>query len=137
MQKYTHVIFAILLFLLFNFIFRFPLYVSIFAFIGAMIPDIDLKPKKYHRKLLHNVWVLILILFAGFSLSLIDRMFAIAFSIGFLSHLIIDGITPMGIMPFWPIKKPRIRGPIKTGGWGEFAVMIFLLFIIFLIARYF
>ena len=137
MQKYTHVIFSILLFLMFNFIFHFPLYLSVFAFIGAMTPDLDLRPKKYHRKLFHNLWFLMLILFVGFSVGIIDRTFAIVFSIGFLSHLLIDGVTPMGIMPFWPFEKPKIKGPIKTGGWGEFVIMILLLLVIFWIARYF
>jgi len=137
MQKYTHIIFSILLFLLFNFIFHFPLYISIFAFIGAMIPDLDLRPRKYHRKIFHNVWFLLILLFIGFSFHIIDNMFAIVFSIGFFSHLIMDALTPMGIMPFWPFEKPKIKGPIKTGGWGEFVVMIILLFIIFWIVRYF
>lgn len=137
MQKYTHIIFSILLFLLFNFIFHFPLYISIFAFIGAMIPDLDLRPRKYHRKIFHNLWFLLILLFLGFAFHVIDNMFAIVFSIGFISHLIMDALTPAGIMPFWPFTKPKIKGPIKTGGWGEFVVMIALLFIIFWIVRYF
>jgi len=134
MKKYTHWIFALLLFLLFQFILKFPIYLSIFAVIGTMLPDLDIKWKKYHRKLFHNIWILLIILFLGFNFHLIDRTIAIIISIGFLSHLIIDAITPTGIMFLWPLKKPKIKGPIKTGGIGEFVVMAVLLFIIFWIS---
>ena len=134
MKKYTHLIFALLLFLLFNFILKFPLYLSVFAFIGAMIPDFDLKFGKYHRKIFHNLFFLLIVIFIGFYSNLINQTIAIIISIGFVSHLIMDSLTPSGIMYFWPIEKPKIKGPIKTGSLNEYLVMIILLLIIALIS---
>ena len=131
MEKMTHIIMAFLILLLFSFILNFPIYMSVYAFIGVLIPDIDTKTKKYHRKLLHNVWILIIMLFAGFSLQLFSRDTAIIFSIGFLSHLIGDSLTHRGIMPLWPIRKPKFNGPISTGSIGEYIVVVALLIMIY------
>ena len=136
MQKYTHLIFAFLLFMLFNFIFHFPIYLSLFAFLGAMLPDLDIKIKKLHRKIFHNVWFLMIILFILFEMSLVNRTIAIIFSIGFLSHLIADSLTHMGIMPFWPIKKPKFNGPFRTGSFGEFGLMLIMILVILVIGNF-
>ncbi len=134
MQKWTHLVFAALLFVIFNFALHMPLYLSVFAFIGAMIPDLDIG--FMHRKLLHNVWALLIMLVAGLKFGLIDNTVAIAFSLGFVSHLAADALTHMGVMPFWPITKPKIHGPIKTGGLGEFVLLAALLFVIYNIGRF-
>ncbi len=136
MQKHTHLIFAFLLFLLLNFIFHFPIYLSIFAFIGAMLPDLDIKIKSLHRKIFHNVWFLAIILAAMFKLSLIDRTIAMIFSIGFASHLIADSLTHMGIMPLWPIERPKFNGPFRTGSMGEFGLTLVLIALIFLVGNF-
>jgi inner membrane protein len=131
MEKMTHIIMAFLVLLIFGFVLNFPLYMAVYAFIGVLIPDIDTKTKKYHRKLLHNLWILIIILFVGLSAGLFDRGAAIIFSIGFVSHLIGDSITHQGIMPLWPIKKPKFNGPISTGSIGEYLVVVILLIMIY------
>ena len=136
MQKYTHLIFAFLLFILFNFIFHFPIYLSLFAFLGAMLPDLDIKIKKMHRKIFHNIWFLLITLTLLFKLGLIDRTIAIIFSIGFISHLIADSLTHTGIMPFWPIEKPRFSGPFRTGSLGEFGLMIIMIIVILLAGKF-
>ena len=128
MKKRTHLIFAILLFLLLNGIFSFPLAFAVFAAAGALAPDIDLFSMVLHRKLLHNLWALAIFVFVGMSISLFDKSAAIAFSIGFVSHLIADAMTPMGIKPLWPMGLPHIKGPIKTGSLGEWVIVILLLF---------
>lgn len=69
----------------------------------------------------------------GFYFSLIDKTVAIIFSIGFVSHLIADSMTHKGIMPLWPIEKPKFKGPIKTGSIWEYALMIAMLAVILLI----
>jgi len=131
MQKVTHLIFAFLVLILFGFVLNFPIYMSIFAFVGVLLPDIDMKFRKYHRKLCHNIWFLIIALFIGFSLNLLNRTSAIIFSIGFFSHLIGDALTHRGIMPLWPVKKPKFNGPIKTGGFGEYLIILVLLLMIY------
>ncbi|MEM7824190.1 MAG: metal-dependent hydrolase [Candidatus Aenigmatarchaeota archaeon] len=134
MQRWTHLVFAALLFVGFNFILHMPLYFSLFAFIGAIIPDMDIG--FMHRKLLHNIWALAVMLILGFKFGLMDRAVAIAFSLGFFSHLASDALTHMGVMPLWPITRPKIHGPIKTGGLGEFLVLATLLFVLFNIGRF-
>ncbi len=132
MEKVTHIIFAFLAFLILGLVLNFPIYMAFFAFFGALLPDIDMKIKGMHRKIFHNIWFLIIILFLGFKLGL-DKFSAIALSIGFISHLISDSLTHRGIMPFWPIKKPRFNGPIKTGGLGEYLIIALLLLLIYLL----
>lgn len=134
MQKWTHLVFAAALFAIFNFVLRLPLYFSIFAFIGAVVPDLDCG--FLHRRLLHNVWALAVMLLVAFKLGIIDNAVATAFSMGFLSHLGSDALTHKGVMPLWPISRPKIHGPIKTGGLGEFAIMVGLLFLLFNIGRF-
>jgi len=130
MQKVTHIIFAFFILILFGLVLNFPIYLSFFAFVGALLPDIDTKFKKFHRKLLHNIWFLIISLFVLYNLGF-DRAAAIVFSIGFISHLIGDSLTHRGIMPLWPIEKPKFNGPVKTGGLGEYLIILVLLLMIY------
>lgn len=130
MKKRTHLIFAVLLFLLLNKVFSLPLAFAVFAAVGALVPDLDLFSLVLHRKIFHNLWVLAAIVFAGMQLSIFDKSTAIAFSIGFVSHLIADSLTPMGIMPLWPLGLPHIKGPVKTGSLMEWVIAIALLFAI-------
>ena len=131
MQKVTHIIFAFFILILFGFILNFPIYMAFFAFAGVLIPDLDTKFKKFHRKVFHNVWFLVIMLFAISRLAIFNRMIGILFSIGFFSHLIADSLTHRGIMPLWPIKRPKFNGPVKTGGFGEYLIILVLLFMIY------
>ena len=126
----THLILAFLVLLLFGFVLSFPIYMAFFAFIGVLLPDLDVRPKKLHRKLFHNIWFLIIVLFIAYNLGL-DKNTAIILSIGFISHLIGDSLTHKGIMPLWPIKKPKFNGPVKTGGFGEYLIVLVLLLLIY------
>lgn len=132
MERMSHIIFAFLVLLVFGFVLDFPIYMAFFAFAGVLIPDLDMKPRKLHRKLFHNIWILMIFLFIGFISGIFfNKEVAIIFSIGFLSHLIGDSLTHNGIMPLWPIKKPKFNGPIKTGGFGEYVIVLFLLLLIY------
>lgn len=130
MQKNTHLVFAFLLFLLFNIILKLPLYMAVFVFVGAMIPDLDLKFGKLHRKLFHNVWFIIIVLFGLFTINVINSQVSLALLIGFFSHLVADSLTHMGIMPLWPIKRPRFNGPFVTGGKRELLLVIVMVAVI-------
>jgi membrane-bound metal-dependent hydrolase YbcI (DUF457 family) len=127
MEKITHLIFGFLVLLLFSLVLNFPLHLSLFAFAGVLIPDVDMKIRKFHRKLFHNIWILIILLFLGFIFGIFNRTAAIIFSIGFLSHLIGDSLTHKGIMPLWPIKKPKFNGPLRTGQIEEYLLILVLL----------
>ena len=136
MQKYTHLLFALLFFLLLNQYFHFPLYLAVFAFIGAAIPDLDLKIRKMHRKIFHNLWFLVIVIFVLLEAAVFDQKVAIVFSLGFISHLVADSLTHMGIMPLWPIKIPKFNGPFRTGGLGEFGILIGLIIVVFIVAGF-
>jgi membrane-bound metal-dependent hydrolase YbcI (DUF457 family) len=135
MQRMTHLIMAFLTLLLFGFVLTFPIYMAFFAFLGVLIPDIDIKSRRYHRKIFHNIWFLALIVFA-FYLAGIDKTAAIILSIGFMSHLISDALTHKGITPLWPIKRPKFNGPISTGGVGEYLLILVLLMMIYLVGKF-
>lgn len=82
MQRMTHLIMAFLILLLFGFVLTFPIYMAFFAFLGVLLPDLDIRPRKYHRKLCHNIWFLMIVLFIAYNLG-VDRIGAIIISIGF------------------------------------------------------
>lgn len=126
----THLIMAFLALILFGFILTFPIYMAFFAFVGVLLPDIDIKPRRLHRKLCHNIWFLMIVLFVAYNIGL-DRTAAAIISIGFFSHLISDALTHRGIMPLWPIKRLKFNGPIKTGGFGEYLIVLVLLLLIY------
>lgn len=109
------------------------------AVIGSLMPDIDIceswigrrlgiisKPASWifgHRGFFHSVW-------AGGILSLIFGLFFhsfwLGFLIGYLSHMLIDGLTKEGVALFYP-SKFRIKGFVKTGGvleWLLFLVLV-------------
>jgi len=81
MRKYTHLIFAFLLFLLLNIILKYSIYLALFALVGALIPDLDLKFGKLHRKLFHNIWFLGFLIFLGLHFKIINQTIAIITSI--------------------------------------------------------
>ena len=136
MQKNTHLLFALLFFLLLNQYFHFPLYLAVFAFIGATVPDLDLKIRKMHRKIFHNLWFMLILVTILLKASIFDQRVAIVFSLGFISHLVADSLTHMGIMPLWPITIPKFNGPFRTGGLGEFGILIGLVLVVFLITGF-
>ena len=111
-----------------------------FTLLGALIPDIDhptsllgryVKPIGYlarHRGFFHSLFAAALI--TGLTQLLlaplgVNEPYAIAFFIGYLSHLFFDAITKEGIQPFYPAKQ-RIQGRTKVGSIKEWLFTIFL-----------
>ena len=85
---------------------------------GALLPDLDYPLGDLHRKLFHNVWFVALLYWFG----------GLPFAVGVLSHLLLDSLTPRGVNWFWPIPFPRVRGPVVTGSFWDYAlagVMVF------------
>ena len=98
---------------------------------GAIFPDFDLRPIQLHRKLLHNIFAIMLsVIIIVLVLTAFNRLYngllvAGAFSLGSLVHISMDCITPHGTYVLWPVsKKFRIHGPISTGSWKEAAIII-------------
>jgi membrane-bound metal-dependent hydrolase YbcI (DUF457 family) len=113
---------------------------------GAIFPDFDLRPIQLHRKLLHNIFalmlptIIILFVFTAFNRFYNGLLVAGAFSLGCFTHIATDCITPHGTYVLWPVsKKFRIRGSISTGSWKEAAVMILVvvLLVVCLAVKYF
>jgi len=76
-----------------------------------------------HRTFFHSVWApaAIFILIAPFSI-----IFALAASLGYLSHLLIDMMNEKGLRPLWPLNF-HISGPFATGGFFELILFFVLI----------
>lgn len=105
---------------------------------GSLFPDIDspksilgryVKPIGWifkHRGILHSVFPLAIIYFVvnyffGFT-------YALAFSAGFISHILLDVVTREGVHIF-PLGI-HIRGPVRVGGFLEYIFLFMQLFFI-------
>ncbi len=73
-----------------------------FTVLGAIIPDMDYLVRIEHRTFMHSFLFIIIILLIFYRRS--PRK-TISFTIGFLSHLMLDVITPNGIMVFYPLQE--------------------------------
>ena len=110
---------------------------------SALLPDIDKTNSKVgnmvpalsvpvsiifgHRKFTHSLLAAGLLYFVLLKLL---PVYALAITVGYLSHLLLDTLNPMGVAWFWPIPL-RIRIPrIRTGSFVEgvflFGMSIFM-----------
>jgi inner membrane protein len=137
---HTHLVFGLLFALLaLTFIHPSNKYVFIaIVVLAALLPDADHKDSKInskvpglkilsrvfgHRGFLHSIWIplaLWLIIDFGFHSNYGSAVF-----IGYLSHLVSDGLTKAGINMIHPLKQLRIQGFIETGGVVEHLVFLF------------
>ncbi|MBS3156198.1 metal-dependent hydrolase [Candidatus Woesearchaeota archaeon] len=138
----THLVFSLLIGLLtYNYFkLNYIIFILIILFTG-ILPDIDhpksklgrkLKILSYpinfifgHRGLFHSLFIA---LSSSFLIWIIFGDYYIPFFIGFLSHLIADGITKQGIDFTYPFNFFKVTGMIKTGSFIE--KVIFLLLIV-------
>ncbi len=103
----------------------------------SLLPDIDKVSSKIgrkmkiasfiietvfgHRGLFHSIWIP-LTLFT--TLIVFDYThLALAISVGYTSHILLDTLTPAGVRIFYPLEK-KIRGFISTGSLLEYALFI-------------
>ncbi len=152
----THLLFAILLTLLFGKLLHIPVLSSesiLFVFLGSLLPDID-HPHSYinrkswkilflsgitsgHRGWTHSFLgvVAFTILFHFVTLKYhLNITYTYLFFFGYLSHLISDSLNPSGIAWFWPKKKKYGIDLIKTGSFEETLFQFALIASIFLCA---
>lgn len=124
--------------LVFGFLFDVPGYAMPFAVIGSVFPDIDLtfsrlipeKGKKKtllstHRGFTHHPLAVLALFFLWLYLEKTFPQyhfywqFLYGFWVGYLSHLVLDMLTPLGI-PVGLSYYPRLKiGIMSTGGTGE------------------
>jgi len=108
-----------------------------FVILGSILPDIDhegskinqiLPLTKYfakffkHRGFFHSIYPVIFFIFLEFLTNMRGIGFALA--IGYVSHLLSDGLTPTGVNLLHPAAKLKIEGFIPTGGVVEAIVFI-------------
>ena len=109
----------------------------------ALIPDIDMHKSKVgkkagflskfiefifgHRGIFHTVYPAILLFILFYFLNY--RLIAFAFLVGYLSHLLIDGLTVSGVNLLKPLLNLNIAGFVKTGSIFEHLIFILLVII--------
>lgn len=128
----THLIFGILASLLIYKLFNFDYW--IFILIGSFLPDLDVPNSKFgkmfflrfffkHRGFFHSIIFGILL---GWSVYSFNSNYGIGILIGFLSHVILDGMSVNGIRLFYPFKF-KVKGFVKVGGMFE-SVLFYCIF---------
>ena len=148
MMFYTHLAFALLTSLVaINFLH--PSSILLFLLVScfvSLVPDIDNRDSKLgkkvkfvskifdHRGILHTVFppIGLFILFNYLHYNLL----ALAVVAGYLSHIVIDALTPEGINFLHPFSSFRISGFIKTGTFLETILFLVLIgFDVFLFVK--
>ncbi|MBI2151992.1 metal-dependent hydrolase [Candidatus Woesearchaeota archaeon] len=115
-----------------------------FIFLGSILADIDHTNSKInqwsgpigkiivffarHRGFFHSIFfggiIFYLAYLAGY------WTFGLGLILGHLAHLIGDGLTPLGIHPFYPFSRYNLRGPIRTDSWTEKIFLVILVTVI-------
>ena len=127
MKLLTHTAFGLFAGTLFYYFFDFDFGFMLLAGFAAFLPDIDWRMQyswklgKVHRKLLHNVWfmgILVILTYLLFK----SLILVLGIVVGFTSHLLTDSLTVQGVYWLYPIGKEsgkyHLRGPLsmeKTG----------------------
>ncbi|MFT4250494.1 MAG: metal-dependent hydrolase [Candidatus Woesearchaeota archaeon] len=138
MQGRTHLLFGLLLCVVWlEFVSSENALLSVLLILFAsVLPDIDEKTSLLgrrvpllsyftkHRSFFHSIFFLVICIILLSFLVSINHV--LAFSAGFLSHLLLDMLTPMGVKPFWP-SEVKLRGFVRVGGVLEKG--IFFLFV--------
>lgn len=99
--------------------------------LGGLLPDIDIATSYFgrrfkiigwvfkHRGFFHTAYAAI---FFAAPLALLDYAYALAFLTGYMSHLLLDSLTPKGTKLLWPIAN--LKGHIRTGSIYDYAIFV-------------
>jgi inner membrane protein len=85
-----------------------------------------------HRGFFHSLFPAILIWF-GFALLGLDWV-GLSIAYGYVSHLFTDGFTLSGVNLLYPVSKWIIKGPVRTGNFFEFLLLIIVVVIDIILA---
>lgn len=147
MLFYTHLVFSFLigLFLIDYISVSNKILYFVFLILFSSVPDIDKSNSKIgkkfglfskliyfifgHRKFFHSFLFIVAFYLI---LSIFSNLISIVFLIATISHLILDALTPEGIVPFYPLSY-RFKGVIRTGSFVE--KIIFLVIIILIVIK--
>ncbi len=112
------------------------LFVALVAF-GALLPDVDhekskinklcpvtrILPKFFkHRGFFHSFFPPAIIMGLGWYFH--EQFLTYSLAYGYLTHLLSDGLTRMGVNYLHPISTWHMRGPVETGTIVETAIFI-------------
>ena len=138
MMGRTHMVFGFLAGLIFLPIFK-PQHQIVFvvlATFASLWPDIDHEGSKInkifpvtriaaklfkHRGFFHSIFPVAIIYGLGWYFGLLG--FGIAIALGYVSHLVSDSITKMGVNLLHPIATLRVQGFLETGGMWELVAL--------------
>jgi len=142
----THLMFGILMIIIFIMHVNNKIVFPIMVIIATILPDLDtgfstLGKKWYakpfqifvkHRGVIHSLTTAVVI---SVIIAIFFPIASLGFFIGYSVHIITDSFTKEGVQPFWPLKT-KSRGFIRTGGKVEDSVflgMILINIVVFLI----
>lgn len=145
----THLLLGIVFFLVLKGWIGSSVTVFLLVLLGSILPDIDVAHSKInqwsgilgkwvaffskHRGVYHSLFLAVVLL-SG--LGYFWRWdYGLAFFIGYLAHLLGDGITIQGVQLFYPFSDWKIKGPIKTGGVLE--MVLFLVMVVLVVKTLF
>lgn len=141
MRFYTHLVAGLIAAILFVEFVSVPnqIIAALFVLLGSILSDVDEKhsrlgklfpmiPKLFvHRGFFHSIALGTAMVIA---LSFVAPLYAAGFAIGFLTHVLLDALTPQGVRPFWP-SDVRLKGFVKTGSVLEALLFIILVIVVF------
>ncbi len=133
MLSRTHLAFSLLIITILTKFMELPFWFVVFFFLSSLIPDIDRDNSKTgrktwpasviisilfkHRGFIHSVFIPAGLYFLFFLLGLSE--IALGVSMGYLSHLLLDGLSVKGIRPLYPLTNANLRGPIRVNSLSE------------------
>lgn len=103
MTKNTHVFVAVAAVMPFTTTLQATIYIPV-AIAASIIPDFDFFLGLEHRTITHSLLLMTILVAPMF---IIDKTLALYFFIGYLSHLILDYFTVMGVPWFYPFNKKK------------------------------
>ena len=118
MKLLTHTAFGLFVGTLFYYFFDLDFGFILLCGFAAFLPDIDWRMQfswkfgNVHRKLLHNIWFLIILMVATY-LIFYSLVLVLGIVIGFMSHLIADSFTVTGVYWLYPIGRGNEKYHVK------------------------
>ncbi len=136
----THVLLGIVSFLLLQDWIGSSVTIFLLVLLGSILPDIDEAHSKInqwsgilgkivaffskHRGLYHSLLLAVLLFLA--LAYFWNWHYGLAILVGYVAHLLGDGITIQGLQIFYPFSDWKIKGPVRTGGFLEGLLFLIL-----------
>lgn len=146
MRGETHLVFGLLLSALFTSYYSYeqPVLAIGLILFASLLPDVDEKSSRFgrkvpvisyftkHRTFFHSIFFLVVCVILLW--MVLDPVYVWAFAAGYVGHLVLDAMTPSGVVPFWP-STLKLRGFVRVGGLLEkvFFVVLVAVFVWLLI----